>query len=100
MDTETVYSARREADLVMTSIGKLGTGTLWRWAAMPSIPRCDRDAPVLRSKNLFLTFGTRSEVTKNRSDANTHISSDRLPAEPLSAKCGNPLLIEDALGTA
>ena|SRR5215472_3662152 len=53
-----------------------------------------------RSKNLFLNFGTLSGVPKNRSGPNPHVRRDRLPTESLSAKCGNPLRIEDPLGTA
>src|SRR5262249_36633806 len=52
------------------------------------------------SKNLFLNFGTLLRVAKNRSDPNPHVRRDRLPAAALSAKRGNPLLIEDPLGTA
>src|SRR5215471_12947795 len=52
------------------------------------------------SKNLFLNFGTLSGVSENRSNPNPHVRCDRLPAEALSAKCRNPLRIEDPLGTA
>jgi site-specific DNA recombinase len=69
-----------------------------------SKPNCQADSilgtPGSRSQNPFLNFGTRVGVPKNRSDPNSHVRRDRLPAEALSAKCENPFRIEDPLGTA
>jgi hypothetical protein len=53
---------------------------------------------VLHCKNLFLNFGTRSVMPKNRSNPNSHVRRDRFPAEALCAKRKNPLHIKDPFG--
>ena len=65
-----------------------------------SIPAAFLDTVGSRSKIPFLNFGTLLRAPKNRSNPAPFVRRDRLPAEAPSAKCGNPLLIEDALGTA
>ena len=58
-----------------------------------------RTTPGSGSKNLLLSIGHIYRVTEHRSYPNTHVHCDRLPAEALCAKCGNPLLVDDSLGT-
>src|SRR6516162_9848816 len=65
-----------------------------------STPAAFLDTPCSGSKNLFLTFGTLYGVPKYCSDPNPHVRRDRLPAEALSTKCGNPLLVKDPSGSA
>ena len=91
-----------------TMIGKL---IIQRWAVVGTVVAPDQ-APesvlsdsrehsnrflAAGSENPFPNFGTLSCEPIERSDPNLHLRGDSLPADALSAKCGNPPSIHDSL---